>query len=139
VTAAQRRQLDQLRQTQMKEVMANAEADVTAVHVVRGRVDQSLWRCIRERPTQLLAMGIISRRWIQRFLIGDTAESVVRGVPCDLLLIKPDDFRLRLGRSRQEHVVLPKAKKTPPRTASKTAKTRSTKPRVARQPKRKTR
>ena len=47
----------------------------------------------------------------QRPTIGDTAETVVRGVPCDLLLIKPESFRLRLGRTRKEAVLLPTARR----------------------------
>jgi universal stress protein E len=140
-TAAQRRRLNELRKEQMKDIMTNADADpdVKEVHVLRGWVDQSLRDYARKLPAQLLAMGIISRRWMQRLLVGDTAESVVRGVPCDLLLIKPNDFQLRLGRARQEHVMLPRPDKMPPVRTSKAKAKRAVQRSATRQPKRKTR
>ena len=61
-----------------------------------------------ELPAQIIAMGIISRRWLKRFVIGDSAESGDSRCACDLLLIKPDNFRIRLGRSRKQAIVLPK-------------------------------
>ena len=61
----------------------------------------------RKLKAQLLVMGIISRRGLQRFAVGDTAEAIIRSTACDILLIKPDGFRLRLGKSRKEAVVFP--------------------------------
>jgi universal stress protein E len=78
--------------------------------VLNGSVTDSLPALARELPAQIIAMGIISRRWLKRFVIGDTAESIIREAPCDLLLIKPDNFRIRLGRSRKQAIVLPKAR-----------------------------
>lgn len=102
-----RKRLDQRMHSRVRKIIRKAEVGVKAVHVVHGKVEQSLSNVARKLPAQVLAMGIISRRWMKRFVIGDTAETVVRSVPCDLLLIKPESFRLRLGRTRKEAVVLP--------------------------------
>jgi universal stress protein E len=110
VTAADRRRFDQRMSSRMKQLIGKADVDVKAVHVVHGNVAESLPKLARTLPAQILAMGIISRRWMKRFVIGDTAETLIRDVPCDLLLIKPDGFRLRLGRTRKEAIVLPQAK-----------------------------
>jgi universal stress protein E len=110
-TAAERKRFDQRMYSRMKQLIGRAGADVKAVHVAHGGVAPALPDFARELPAQILAMGIVSRRWMKRFVIGDTAESVIRDVPCDLLLIKPESFRLRLGRTRKEDVALPKAKK----------------------------
>jgi universal stress protein E len=110
VTAAERKDFDQRMFSRMKRLIERADAGVEPVHVVHGSVAETLPKVARRLPAQILAMGVISRRWMKRFVIGDTAESVIRDAPCDLLLIKPDNFRLRLGRVRKEGVVLPKAK-----------------------------
>jgi hypothetical protein len=65
--------------------------------LLRGSAGQRLPLFARRLPAQVLAMGIVSRRWAKRFIIGDTAESIIREVSCDLLLIKPANFGLRLG------------------------------------------
>ena len=109
-TAADRKRFDQRMHSRMKQLVGKADADVKAVHVVRGSVAESVPELARKLPAQILAMGIISRRWLERFAIGDTAETLIRDVPCDLLLIKPEGFRLRLGRTRKEAIVLPQAK-----------------------------
>jgi universal stress protein E len=110
VTAADRRRFDRRMVSRMKQLIARAGADVKAVHVVHGSVAENLPEFARKLPAQILAIGIISRRWMKRLVIGDTAETIIRDVSCDLLLIKPDSFRLRLGRARKEAVVLPKAR-----------------------------
>jgi universal stress protein E len=100
VTPAQRARLDRRMYSRVKQLMGTVDAD--AVHIVHGNVAESLPKLARKLRAQVLVMGIVSRRWMKRFVIGDSAETVVRQVPCDLLLIKPDGFRLRLGRVRKE-------------------------------------
>ena len=109
VTTAERKRFDKRMYSRMEQLIRKADVDVKAVHVVHGSVAESLPQFARRLPAQIIAMGIISRRWMKRFAIGDTAETIIRDVPCDLLLIKPDSFHLRLGRTRKEAVVLPKA------------------------------
>ena len=108
MTAADRKRFDERMRSRMKRSARKAGADVAAMHVVHGDVPRCLLDVARQLSAQMLAMGIVSRRWLRRFVIGDTAESVIRDVPCDLLLIKPESFRLRLGRARKEAIVLPK-------------------------------
>ncbi|HEY6642476.1 universal stress protein [Povalibacter sp.] len=109
VTAAERKRFDKRTHSRMEQLIRKADADVKSVHFVHGSVAKGLPEFASTLPAQILAMGIISRRWMERFVIGDTAETIIRDAPCDLLLIKPDGFQLRLGRTRKETVVLPKA------------------------------
>jgi universal stress protein E len=88
--------------------MKKSSVAAHALHVLDGSVSDAVPAFARELPAQIIAMGIISRRWLKRFVIGDSAESVIRDAPCDLLLVKPDNFRIRLGRSRKQAIVLPK-------------------------------
>jgi universal stress protein E len=105
-TPAQRKRVH----ARIQRLIKSAHAEMKRVHVVEGDVSTAVPALARKLDAQILAMGIVSRRWLKRFVIGDTAESLIRDVPCDLLLIKPDSFRLRLGRTRKEAIVLPKAK-----------------------------
>lgn len=108
LTNADRKRVAQRMHSQLQRLIRRAHADVKAVHVTRGNVAESLTQFAGSLRAQILVMGIISRRWMKRFVIGDTAESIIRGLPCDLLLIKPSGFRLRLGRTRKEAIVLPR-------------------------------
>jgi universal stress protein E len=110
VTSAQRQRMRKRVQAQLQRVMKKSGLTAGGLHVLNGSVTDSLPALARELPAQIIAMGIISRRWLKRFVIGDTAESIIREAPCDLLLIKPDNFRIRLGRSRKQAIVLPKAR-----------------------------
>lgn len=107
---AARKRFDQRMHAKIKKITAGAGTDLAAVHIRHGGVARSLPSFAARLPAQIVAMGIISRRWMDRFVIGDTAESVIREVPCDLLLIKPENFTLRLGRIRKEAVVLPRGR-----------------------------
>lgn len=110
VTSAQRLRMRKRVHTQLKQVMKKSGVTAGGLHVLDGSVADSVPALARELPAQIIAMGIISRRWLKRFVIGDTAESIIRDAPCDLLLIKPHNFRIRLGRSRKQAIVLPKAR-----------------------------
>jgi universal stress protein E len=107
--AQERRRIDQRLRSQMERVLDRAGLQVASVRIVHGSVPEALPELARRLPAQILAMGIISRRWLKRFIVGDTAETVIRKAPCDLLLIKPDNFKLRLGRAHKEPVELPRA------------------------------
>jgi universal stress protein E len=108
VTSAQRQRMHRRLHSQLRRIMKKSGVTAHGLHVLDGSVTDVVPALARELPAQIIAMGIISRRWLKRFVIGDSAESVIRDAPCDLLLIKPDNFRIRLGRSRKQAIVLPK-------------------------------
>jgi universal stress protein E len=45
--------------------------------------------------SDIVVMGAISRTGIKRFLIGNTAERIIDDLACDVLVIKPKDFKPR--------------------------------------------
>lgn len=108
-TAIERKRFDSRIRARIQRLMRKADMDVQELHLVHGNVAEVVPDLARELPAQIVVMGIISRRWMKRFVIGDTAETIVRDVSCDLLLIKPEGFRLRLGRTRKEAILLPSA------------------------------
>jgi universal stress protein E len=105
---AGRRRMGQRIAMRMKRTLKRVGAAKAAVHVLQGDVAAEMPALTRKLAVRMLVMGIISRRGLKRLVIGDTAESIIRATTCDVLLIKPEGFRLRLGKSRKESVVLPK-------------------------------
>lgn len=109
-SAPARKRFDRDLQLRMDQLIEKAGANMTSASLLHGSVTQRLPIFASNLPAQILAMGIVSRRWLKRFVVGDTAETVIRDVPCDLLLIKPEGFRLQLRPTRRQAIVLPQSK-----------------------------
>lgn len=50
----------------------------------------------RRIGADIVVMGALSRSGLQRLLIGNTAESLLDQLPCDILVVKPADFITRV-------------------------------------------
>jgi len=68
------------------------------IHVPRGPVTEKLPSSVHALRGSVLVMGDMSRRGLQRWFVGDTAERVVDAVRCDVLVVKPTGFAMRLPR-----------------------------------------
>jgi universal stress protein E len=64
------------------------------IHLLRGLPHECLQQAAALYGADILVMGAIARRGIQRLLIGSTAARVVDRLPCDLLIIKPAELVL---------------------------------------------
>ncbi len=72
-----------------------AEASIAGplrTHHVRGRPDQAITRLVSSLKIDVLVMGTVGRTGIPGFVIGNTAENVLREIPCSLLALKPNGF-----------------------------------------------
>lgn len=78
-----RRVLDLMRAFDLPE----SRADVC----IGGTVSQ-LDRIVANRRATLVIAGAVSRGTLGRLLLGSTAESLLHGVDCDILVVKPDSF-----------------------------------------------
>ncbi len=58
-------------------------------HLLQGFAEETLPRFVEENAVDLLVMGAIARGHLDTALIGHTAERVLEGVDCDLLVLKP--------------------------------------------------
>lgn len=106
-TASSRERMRARIRSRLQKVLKEADVAVRRAHILHGAVADNVLALVEKLDAAMLVMGVMSRRGLKRLAIGDTAESIVRAAPCDLLLIKPAGFRLRLGRARKETVVLP--------------------------------
>lgn len=59
-------------------------------HMLHGFAEDTLPCFVEKRHIDLLIMGAIRRGELENALIGHTAERVLEGVECDLLVVKPE-------------------------------------------------
>ncbi len=55
----------------------------------------------RETRSAIVVMGAVSRSGLKRLFIGNTAESLLDRLPCDVLIVKPAHFASRVQRRRR--------------------------------------
>jgi universal stress protein E len=67
-------------------------------HLVQGTPAETIPRIARELRSGLVVMGAVSRSGLKRFFIGNTAEEVLKALPCDVLVVKPLKFKTRVPR-----------------------------------------
>ncbi len=61
-------------------------------HHIRGPAAQAIPRLVAEGYVDILIMGTVARTGIPGFIIGNTAEDILRKVDCTLVALKPDGF-----------------------------------------------
>mgnify|MGYP001074606093 FL=1 len=109
ITPKDRLRMKRERQARVEEVLEKARVDARKVHMLDGLVEVALPVLLRKVHAQALVLGALSRRWLQGFVVGNTAERLIHETTCDLLIVKPAGFKTRLPRARRESIVMPKA------------------------------
>jgi nucleotide-binding universal stress UspA family protein len=66
--------------------------DARATVLRRGEPQQVIPEFVVSEGIDVLVMGTVARRGIAGMLIGNTAERVLRKLPCSVLTVKPDGF-----------------------------------------------
>lgn len=61
------------------------------IHIAEGETLDVVTQIAKETAADLLVVGSVGRTGIAGVLIGNTAEQLVDKVPCDILVIKPQD------------------------------------------------
>jgi nucleotide-binding universal stress UspA family protein len=85
----------------------SAELDGAKVHLVKGDPRVAIAEFATSHRIDLLVMGTVGRTGVAGRIIGNTAEAVLRQMPCSMLVLKPDDWsprtRRSLGKSAGRH------------------------------------
>lgn len=63
------------------------------LHLAAGDPADVIPQTARKLAADVVVMGAVSRRGLERLLIGSTAESALDQIPCDVLVVKPRAFR----------------------------------------------
>jgi len=79
-------------------VSASASVPPRRRHLEIGTTQDELARIVKETGAQLVVMGAVSRSALKRLFIGSTAEHAIDRLECDVLIVKPRDFRTRVPR-----------------------------------------
>jgi universal stress protein E len=91
---------------EFKAVVAAYRLPANRLHVVQGAALEAIPRVAQEIGSGLVVMGALSRSGLKRVFIGNTAEQVLNALPCDVLVVKPLDFKTSVpARSRGMHFV----------------------------------
>lgn len=69
-------------------------------HLHMGAVTDELCATVRRLHAGIVLMGAVSRSALKRTFIGNTAESVLNAIPCDVLIVKPRLFRTSVPRRK---------------------------------------
>ena len=67
------------------------------IHVEKGHPAKIVPGLVEKRRINLLVMGTVARTGISGLVIGNTAESVLDGVRCSVIAVKPPDFVSPIG------------------------------------------
>jgi len=83
---------------EVRKLAARYEVPDSLTHVEAGGVESSLPVFARESRANAVVMGAVSRSYRERALFGYTAERVLHALDCDVLIVKPKDFRCPVSR-----------------------------------------
>lgn len=82
-------------------LLANSAIPSDRRHIQPGSPADAIITAATDLGASLLVMGSVGRSGLGRLFIGNTAEKILRRLPCDLLLLKPDGFRDSISDQRR--------------------------------------
>lgn len=91
--AAVRRERQRVK-TMVRHLARDAGLAARDVRITDGDPVEALLDAVTKEDADILVMGTIVRGPVRQLLIGSTTEQLMHVAPCDLLLVKPDSFRL---------------------------------------------
>jgi universal stress protein E len=92
-------------------LLDRAGVDAQKVHVLDGLVEIALPELVAKLGARTLVLGALSRRWLEGFVFGNTAERLIYETSCDLLIVKPPGFSAKLPRARRQAITLPSTRR----------------------------
>jgi len=66
-------------------------------YLIAGRPIDAIAEAAQRSHSAVVVMGAVSRSGLKRLLIGNTAERILDELSCDILVVKPEGFRLPVG------------------------------------------
>lgn len=76
-------------------------------HFLDGHPVEVIPKLARRHRAGLVVMGAISRSGLQRLVVGNVAEQVLDALPCDVLVVKPPQFKARVKPMRRGVQLIP--------------------------------
>ena len=88
--------------TMMRRLARGAGIAAKDVRIVRGNPVEELLDAAATEDADILVMGTNVAGRLRQFLIGSTTEQLMHLAPCDMLLVKPNSFRLASSRGSRK-------------------------------------
>jgi len=83
--------------TAFEEALQKSGVDGVRKHFIEGHPVDVIRKLARKQHAGIVVMGAVSRSGLKRLVIGNVAEQVLDALPCDVLVIKPADFKPRVA------------------------------------------
>lgn len=99
--AAMRREQQRV-ETMLRHLARGAGMAAKDVRIVRGSPVEELIDAVAMEDADILVMGTNVRGALRQLLIGSTTEQLLHLAPCDMLLVKPNSFRLAAVRGSRK-------------------------------------
>jgi universal stress protein E len=86
------KEVKRIHQEKVEELSASHGIGPENVTLVKGDLIKSLLLCIKKQKGNVLVLGALSRNFVERTIVGSTAERILYDTPCDVLIMKnPQD------------------------------------------------
>lgn len=88
------RRMREEHQLKLQQVIKEYDAsfDLGLLHVQEGEFHKVLPQFVHQQSINIVVMGSLARGMIDRLLLGSSVERVLDAIPCDVLVIKPDQI-----------------------------------------------
>lgn len=80
------------RKKRIREMVEPFDIPESRLDVAVGDTVLQLEQLVDKRKAPVVVAGAVSRGMLERMLLGNTAESILNNVDCDMLIVKPDGF-----------------------------------------------
>jgi universal stress protein E len=94
--------------SRVRPLLKKVKVAPSRVHLVAQHPINAIPELAREIGCAIAVLGAVSRSGLKRIFIGNTAERMLDGLSCDVLVVKPASFVNRVARvKRGPHTVMP--------------------------------
>jgi universal stress protein E len=86
-------------QRQLDRVLRATDIPRSRRHLIERHAIDAIQDAVRNTHCSIVVMGAVSRSGLKRIFIGNTAQRLLDLLPCDILVVKPRQFRARVSRN----------------------------------------
>jgi len=86
-------------QRQFDRVLRTTDVPRSRRHLIERHAIDAIQDVARDTHCSIVVMGAVSRSGLKRIFIGNTAQRLLDALACDILVVKPRQFRARVSRN----------------------------------------
>jgi universal stress protein E len=86
-------------QRQLDRILRTTEIPRSRRHLIERHAIDAIQDAVRATHSSIVVMGAVSRSGLKRIFIGNTAQRLLDALACDILVVKPRQFRARISRN----------------------------------------